>query len=434
MHAHITSMADMDPPTGYRSAMAAVDLLEGAHVDADPDQLACALLDRAFHWLLAGERVAWDDIDRGISLMRGGGTSFGARRAQELAERCLFHLGRLPEAIAFDEADHRRLSELGQVGLLPPLDQSLSVLHIMSGDWDAARRYAAECMELVEQGEETWRQRALTAQARILAYSGDLDAARVIAAEGLRREEADGDRWEGAIFCALLGFIELSVPDPGAALTYLRRAHEHAGSMHVVLPTQFRYLGDLVEAAVLAGDLDLAERGLRQDLEEPCDRLPLPWVRAMASRGRGFLLAARGDLDAATTAFGAALDIFDAELPMPFERARTSLARGAVQRRGGHRRAARADVGAALAAFDGLGARAWSCASDPRTRADRRSDLRRRGPHRVGAHRGGARRSRSLESRDRRATRGLGPNRREPAVGRVPEARHSFPLAGCVAP
>ena len=234
VHAHITSMADMDPPTGYRSAMAAVDLLEGAVLEADTDQLACALLDRAFHWLLAGDRVAGDDIDRGIALMRGGGTSFGARRAQELAERCLFHLGRLPEAIAFDEADHRRLTELGQVGLLPPLDQSLSVLCLMSGDWDAARRYAAECLELVEQGEETWRQRALTARARILAYSGDLDAARAIAVDGLRREEAAGDRWESAIFCALLGIhralgprsrrrTRLPPPGPGTRRGHARR-------------------------------------------------------------------------------------------------------------------------------------------------------------------------------------------------------------------
>jgi len=359
VHAHIASMADMDPPTGYRSAMAAVDLLEGAVVDVDPDQLACALLDRAFHWLLAGERVAGDDIDRGIALMRGG-ASFGARRAQELAERCLFHLGRLSEAIAYDEADHRRLTELGQDGLLPPLDQSLSVLCLMSGDWDAARRYAAECLELVEQGEEAWRQRAITARARILAYSGDLDAARAIAVDGLRREEAASDRWEGAIFCALLGFIELSVPDPGAALGYLRRAHDHAEAMHVVLPTQFRFLGDLVEAAVLAGELDLAERVLRQDLEAPGTRLPLPWVRAMAARGRGFLLVARGDLDGAVASFDAALRVFDAELPMPFERARTTLARGAVLRRAGHRRAARAEFSAALATFDGLGAHAWA--------------------------------------------------------------------------
>ncbi len=210
-----------------------------------------------------------------------------------------FHLGRLPEAIAFDAAEYQRLSERGQVGLLPPLLQSMSVLHLMAGDWDAARREARECMDLVEQGEEAWRERALTARARILAWDGDLEAARSIAAPALARQEAAGDRWEAAIFCALLGFIELSVPDHPAALRYLTRALDHADAMAVVLPTQFRFLGDLVEAAVQAGDLDLADRVLGERLEGPADRLPLPWIEAMAARGRGFLDAARGERDEA---------------------------------------------------------------------------------------------------------------------------------------
>ena len=120
VHAHVTGMADMDPSRGYRSALAAVELLAGHEERAEPDQVACALLDRAFHWLLSGERLALEDIDNGLALMRGTGNSFVSRRAQEVAERCQFHLGRLREAIALDEAEGRRLTETGQVGLLPP--------------------------------------------------------------------------------------------------------------------------------------------------------------------------------------------------------------------------------------------------------------------------------------------------------------------------
>lgn len=360
VHSHIASMADMDPATGRRSALAAVDILERPGVRAAPDHLACALLDRAFHWLLNGERVAAADIDRGIALMSGGGTAFASRRAQEVAERCLWHLGRLSEAIALDEAEYRRLTEGEQVGLLPPLLQALSVLHLMTGDWESARRYARECMDLVEQGEETWRERALIALARIMAWEGDLAAARGIGVEALAREEAAGDRWEATIFCALLGFIELSVPDPAGALRYLTRALDHADAMEVALPTQFRFLGDLVEAAVLAGDLDLAERVLRERLEETATRLPLPWVRAMAARGRGLLAAARGELDEAVRRLDLAVGIFEAELPMPFERARTLLVRGQVHRRAGRRRAAREDIGAARDIFGTLGAVAWT--------------------------------------------------------------------------
>ena len=428
MHSAIASMADMDPATGHRSALAAVEILERPGVTPDPDHLACALLDRAFHWLLRGERVASDDIDRGIRLMTGAGATAVARRAQELAERCTFHLGRLPEAIAFDAAEYQRLSERGQVGLLPPLLQSMSVLHLMAGDWDAARREARECMDLVEQGEEAWRERALTARARILAWDGDLEAARSIAAPALARQEAAGDRWEAAIFCALLGFIELSVPDHPAALRYLTRALDHADAMAVVLPTQFRFLGDLVEAAVQAGDLDLADRVLVERLEGPAERLPLPWIEAMAARGRGFLDAARGERDEAIRHFDRAIAIFDDRLPMPFERARTLLARGQVHRRANHRRAARDDVSAALAVFQALGAAAWDAAGDARARADRRTNGRRGRADGLRACRCRARRLRTLEPRDRRRAGRLRAHGREPALGCLPEARH--PLAG----
>jgi DNA-binding CsgD family transcriptional regulator/tetratricopeptide (TPR) repeat protein len=359
-HAYIASMADMDPVAGYRSAMAAVATLERPGVEPEPDQLACALLDRAFHWLLAGEQVAFADIDRGLGLMTGSGRSFFVRRSQEVAERCLYHLGRLDDAIALDEAEHRRLTDHGQLGLLPPLDQSLSVLYQMTGDWPTARRYAQECMELVEGGEETWRERALTAHARILAWDGDLDAARSMTVGALERQEAAGDRWEATIFCALLGFVELSIPDPPAALAYLTRGLEHSDAMAIRLPTQFRFLGDLVEAAVLAGELELAERVLREHLEDSAARLPLPWIRAMAARGRGLLETARGDTDAAMRSFDTAVDVFTDQLPMPFERGRTLLARAQVHRRAGRRRAARQDGEAARQTFETLGARVWA--------------------------------------------------------------------------
>ena len=153
----------------------------------------------------------------------------------------------------------------------------------MNGDWVAARRYGQECLDLVEQGEAAWRDRAVTVRARLLAWTGDLDAARALATEALEREEAAGDRWEATILCALLGFVELSVPDPDRALRVLLRALEHSDAMEIVLPTQFRFLGDLVEAAVLAGDLALAERILRERLEAPSERLP---AALGASHGR----------------------------------------------------------------------------------------------------------------------------------------------------
>jgi DNA-binding CsgD family transcriptional regulator len=359
-HSYVAGMSDHDPQVGRRSALAAVEIVERPDVGADPDHVACALLERAFQWLVRGERLARDDIDRALGLRTGAGDPFIVRRAQELAERCLYHQGRLEESFAMDQAEYERLVARGEVGQLPPLVQSMSVLAQLRGDWGAAEKYAQECMELVQQGEEVWHRRAVMAQSRILAWEGDLDAAREIGMEALAKEEADHDWWEATIFCALLGFVELSVPDPPAALRYLLRAADHAHAVQVVLPTVFRFDGDLVEAAVLAGDLDLAERMLRERLEEPATRVPLPWTLAMAARGRGLLASARGDLVEALRHLALAVDVFDAQVPMPFERARTLLARGQVQRRAGRRRGAREDVGAALAVFQSLGARAWA--------------------------------------------------------------------------
>jgi ATP/maltotriose-dependent transcriptional regulator MalT len=178
--------------------------------------------------------------------------------------------------------------------------------------------------------------------------------------EALTRQEAAGDLWEATIFCALLGFVEISGPDPVAALGYLTRALHHADAIEVALPSQFGFLGDLVEAAVLSGEIELAERVLRDRLEEPAKRVPLPWILAMAARGRGLLAAAWGELDDALSHLDRAAELFRETLPMPFERARTLLARGQVHRRAGQRRVAREDIGAALEIFQSLGAAAWT--------------------------------------------------------------------------
>jgi DNA-binding CsgD family transcriptional regulator len=360
VHSYIGGMADADPAAYARSAVAALEILERLDVQPDPDHLACALLERAYLWLTSGQRVALDDIDRAIGLLTGRGDSFIARRAQEVAERCLYHTGRIAASFTMDEAEYRRLSDLGQVGLLPPLVQSMAVLQQLLGDWPAARRYARECVDLVDQGEEVWRDRALMAEARILAWEGDLDPARTMALAGLAKQQAEGDTWESAIFGALLGFIELSVPDPPAALRHLRATADYADQVAIVLPTVFRYLGDYVEAAVLAGDLDLAERVLVERLEGPAERIPIPWILAMGARGRGFLSAARGDTGGAIEWFGRSVAVFDTSLPIPFERARAQLARGQALLRAGRRRAAREDIQASTDVFEQLGAQAWA--------------------------------------------------------------------------
>src|SRR5262249_27901292 len=170
-----------------------------------------------------------------------------------------------------------------------------------------------------------------------------------------------GDVWEATIFSAILGFIELSAPDPSKALAHLVRATEfNAAALYSPLPTVFRYAGDLVEAAVLTGDLDLAEGELVVRLEEPAERVPLAGSLGGAGRGRGLLAGARGQVDDAVTWLDRSLAALDGASPMPMERGRTLFVRGSVHRKAGRRRAARADLEAALAIFRRLGAEAWA--------------------------------------------------------------------------
>jgi DNA-binding CsgD family transcriptional regulator len=113
----------------------------------------------------------------------------------------------------------------------------------------------------------------------------------------------------------------------------------------------------------MAGDLELAEATLVDRLEGPAERLPLPWILAVAARGRGHLSAARGEPDEAVAWFDRSLAALD-DAPMPFERGRSILGRGQVRLRAGQRRLARADLDEARATFAGLGAQAWTKRTD----------------------------------------------------------------------
>ena len=356
-HSYIAGMADMDPHQANLSAERAALILERPDVRADPDHLACALLERAFI-ALRGEPAAAEDLDRGLRPRTGAGPPLHRTPGPGGGRALLVPLRPTPRGARADEAEYRRLTDRGEFGLLPLMAQTLSVLTQLAGDWPAARGYANECLT-------SWpRVPNRGASAPMLARPdpcvGRPDAARAIKpVPALATQEAAGDRWEAVIFCALLGFVELSVPDPPAALGYLRRALAHADAIEVRLPTQFRFLGDLVEAATLAGELELAERVLAERLESAARRQPLPWTMAMAHRGRGLVATATGDVTGGLGQLDRAVSVFDTALPCPFERGRTPYTRGQTHRRAGHRRSARADLEEACRIFSDLGARAW---------------------------------------------------------------------------
>ena len=135
---------------------------------------------------------------------------------------------------------------------------------------------------------------------------------------------------------------------------------------------QGRYAGDLVEAAVAAGDLARAD-AVTAALASAERMTPRPWAHLMAARGIALTLAARGDLVAADAAARRAIEAAE-DLPMPVERARTALIAGRIARRRKDRARARSLLDEAVEGFAGVGAEAWrSIAVAERSRLGRRS-------------------------------------------------------------
>jgi len=225
-----------------------------------------------------------------------------------------------------------------------------------AGNWEESGRYAAAMWELTTQLGRATTPEEFPA-ALLAAHRGEITDARDRAQRALGRAEVEGSRMVQSFFAWLLGFIELSLGDATAALTYLRAADELRDGF-LLEPAQRMELGDLLEALIAAGELDEAEEVCAR-WQERADTLEGAWALAILARGRGLLLAARGDHEGAFTSFERALAEHDRGSD-PFQHARTLLALGRTQRRAKKRGAARTTLEDALARFEHLGARLWA--------------------------------------------------------------------------
>jgi DNA-binding CsgD family transcriptional regulator len=232
----------------------------------------------------------------------------------------------------------------------------LSLLEWRAGNWEAAEWNAAESFDIRAQLGHVLPNDGFPG-ALISAHRGRVDEARARA----ERDVADADSMGIAIAESgsawILGFLELSLGDPGAALPQLRRAYE-LRSAFMLEPAQRLELGDLLEALVGVGELEQAHE-LIATWDERAATLDRAWALAILARSRGLLLAARGDLECAFASFEDALRQH-ARTEDPFQHARTLLALGMSQRRAKRRAAARATLEEALAVFERLGAPLWA--------------------------------------------------------------------------
>jgi DNA-binding CsgD family transcriptional regulator len=233
---------------------------------------------------------------------------------------------------------------------------NLGFLAWRAGNWDEADRYAAESLELLTQLGHVRPPDEFPA-AVVAAHRGEVEDARARAHGALGRAEAAGIEIGQSGHGWVLGFIELSLGDPAAALAHLRRSYELRNTF-MLEPAMRVELGDLLEALIAVGELDEAE-AILEPWQERAASLDRAWSLAILARCRGLLLAARGDLDGAFASFEIALSEH-ARSTDPFHHARTLLALGRTQRRAKRRRAARTTLDEALTIFERLGAPLWA--------------------------------------------------------------------------
>jgi DNA-binding CsgD family transcriptional regulator len=267
--------------------------------------------------------------------------------------------GRLDEARAWKEARLERAISLGDEPAVAAALLHQAVLEVRAGNWPLAARKAAEGYERAEQiGREQDLSGLLSAKALVDAHLGRVREAREGAERGIALSESCGDEVFRYQHLSVLGFLELSAGDPGAADRILRPLAARLASSGWREPSLYGELPNAIEALVELGELAEARR-LLAELQERLERIESPWGEASAGRCEGLVLAAEGDLATAVSVLERALAVHE-RLPQPFDLARTLLALGAILRRTRKRGAARATLKRALAIFDELGAALWA--------------------------------------------------------------------------
>jgi DNA-binding CsgD family transcriptional regulator len=194
--------------------------------------------------------------------------------------------------------------------------------------------------------------------ALVAALKGEIKTARSAADRGLSRCLSNEDLLDASCHRWVLGFLELSLSDPSAAMRHFEPVIEYLHALGSAEPGIIPCVPDAIEALVALGDLGYA-KALLEEHELKARNQDRPWALATAARCRGLVAAAGGDLTAAIEALDRALGHHE-DLSQPFDLGRTLLAAGQVNRRGKRKRAARLAFQHALDLFEEVGAPLWT--------------------------------------------------------------------------
>jgi DNA-binding NarL/FixJ family response regulator len=237
----------------------------------------------------------------------------------------------------------------------------------LSGDLDAASRYADEAYDLVIQtGREALTPQCLLWKARAALPRGDLESARRWTEQALTLAEPlpPGDARRlvtHALGHSLLGQIAQLTGVDAEAHRRFTLAIEAARA--VGKPTEHMLAeviaGD-IESLLALGDRAEASRQLER-LRQMKEELGFATLDALLARAQGLVAAAAGESAEALRQLTRALQVFeDLPQPWPLQVAKAHLALGIVQRRASQKLAARATLERAIEIFERMDARLWA--------------------------------------------------------------------------
>lgn len=352
----------------------ALDHMRAAHdaaLRSGDDQLALlALANRTLVEVCAGEITddAFVDALGRVRRASGGEMRIAQFESPHLVLGLAFlALGRFGEAKAEFELAVIDAAEQGVAFASACAHAGIAEVGARLGDWEVAQRSAAECAEHYEQLGMREQPDALYVSALTSAQVGNIDDARSAAERGAAIASSGGrDLWAAANR-SVLGFLELSLGNPAAAVESLDPPDQRAAIERWHFPIYHDLFVNAVEGLVEVGDVDAAAN-LLGALEERAKRLDNAWERATRARCRGLVRAGEGDVDQALAAFEDALGDHE-RVEVPLDHARTLFALGRFYRRINRKRDARASLEAAFERFEELGAVRW--AEQARSELDR---------------------------------------------------------------
>jgi DNA-binding CsgD family transcriptional regulator len=287
------------------------------------------------------------------------GTATTYFRAGAVEAEISAYLGDLERAEAQMRDVRRRMLDSGTEVDLIYAASRIAAIACWSGRHAEATEAAAEAVQRAEQmGGHLSLAAAWTAQATIAAYAGRESEARASATAAIDTSKAIGARELVKEPTRILGFLEVSLGNFGAAISVLEPLLRGFDAIHDVEIQRGSHLPNAIEALTAVGRIDDAEP-LVDALERAGTGRRRPWVSAAAARGRSQILAARGELPGAIESAERAVEHHEL-LPMPFEQARTQLLLGQLYRRRRQGVAAAGALRSALDAFERLGTPLWA--------------------------------------------------------------------------